>query len=258
MLKKILATALAALALAAHADTLLERIQNKGTITIGTEGVYPPFSYHDDSGKLTGYDVEVARLVADKLGVTVTFEETPWDAMLAGLKAGRFDLVANQVALSTPERRDTFDLSEPYSWSGQMVVARKSDGRTINALADIKGLKATQVLTSNHTHRAREVGADIVAVDSLTQGLILLEQGRADIALNDSLALLDYLKQKPDSQLEPVWRSPQDEQLGAGFVANKGNEEALAKISAAIVELREEGKLKALGEQYFGQDISQP
>ena len=92
---------------AAAEGSLLARIDNKGTVTVGTEGTYAPFTYHDESGKLTGYYVEVTRAVADKLGVKVDFKETQWDAMLAGLKAGRFDIVANQVSLTTPERRAT-------------------------------------------------------------------------------------------------------------------------------------------------------
>ena len=96
-------------------ESLLDRINNKSTITVGTEGTYAPFTYHDASGKLTGYDVEVTRAVAEKLGVKVDFKETQWEAMLAGLKGERFDIVANQVALTTPERKATFDKSEPYS-----------------------------------------------------------------------------------------------------------------------------------------------
>ena len=95
--------------------SLIDRINQKGTITVGTEGTYAPFSYHDASGKLTGYDVEVVRAVAEKLGVKVEFKETQWDSMMAGLKAGRFDIVANQVALTSPERQKTFDKSESYS-----------------------------------------------------------------------------------------------------------------------------------------------
>ncbi|MFV1050319.1 transporter substrate-binding domain-containing protein, partial [Klebsiella pneumoniae] len=82
---------------AGASGSLIERINNKGTITVGTEGTYAPFTYHDKDGKLTGYDVEVTRAVADKLGVKVEFKETQWDSMMAGLKAGRFDVVANQV-----------------------------------------------------------------------------------------------------------------------------------------------------------------
>ena len=128
--------------------SLIERINNKGTITVGTEGTYAPFSYHDKDGKLTGYDVEVTRAVADKLGVKVEFKETQWDSMMAGLKAGRFDVVANQVGLTSPERQATFDKSEPYSWSGAVLVVRKDDNK-IKSPADIKGVKTAQSLTSN-------------------------------------------------------------------------------------------------------------
>ena len=255
MFKRIFTAAALALAVQAQADSLLERINNKGTITVGTEGTYVPFTYHDESGKLTGYDVEVARLVGEKLGVTVKFEETPWDSMMAGLKAERFDLVANQVALSSPERQATFDKSESYNYYGAMLVV-KADNDSIKTISDIKGKKAAQTLTSNYGERAKQEGAEIVPVDGMAQSMMLIAQGRADLTLNNSLALLDYFKKNPNHGLTSVWEVPREEKLGAGLVANKGNEEALAKISAAIVQLREEGKLKALGEQFFGEDVS--
>ena len=237
------------------ADSLLERINNKGTITVGTEGTYAPLTYHDASGKLTGYDVEVTRAVAEKLGVKVEFKETVWDSMMAGLKAGRFDIVANQVALTTPERRATFDKSESYSWSGAMMVVR-SDEDSIKTLDDIKGRKAAQSLTSNSGELAREKQANIVPVDGLAQSLLVVQQKRADLTLNDSLAILDYLKKNPNAGLKTAWEAPAEDKLGSGFIVNKGNDEALAKISAAVVELQKDGTLKKLGEQFFGKDIS--
>lgn len=235
--------------------SLIERINNKGIVTVGTEGTYAPFTYHDQDGKLTGYDVEVTRLVAEKLGFTVEFKETQWDGMLAGLKSGRFDLVANQVALTTPERQATFDKSEPYNWSGPMMLARADENR-IASLNDIRGLKAAQTLSSNYGEMAVEAKAEIVPVDGMAQALAQVQQKRADLTLNDSLALLDYLKKTPDSGLKVVWQAESDRKVGAGLIANKNNDEAIAKISAAIVELRNEGKLKELGERFFGADVS--
>ena len=109
MKKWLLATLALAFTHAYAADSLLERINAHGTVTIGTEGTYAPFTYHDESGKLTGYDIEVTRAIAEKLGITVDFQETLWDGMLAGLKSGRFDAVANQVTLGTPDGRDGAD-----------------------------------------------------------------------------------------------------------------------------------------------------
>ena len=103
---------------------------------------------------------------------------------------------------------------------------------------------------------AKAAGAEIVPVDGLAQALILVQQKRADFTFNDSLALLDYLKKTPDSGLRVAWRANAAEKVGAGFVANKGNDEALAKISAAVEELRADGTLKKLGEQFFGEDVS--
>ena len=160
MLKKLALLAACAWAAgvspAMAADSLLDRINAKGTITVGTEGTYAPFTYHETDGTLTGYDVEVTRAIARKLGVTVEFKETQWDAMLAGLKAGRFDLVANQVALTTPERQATFDKSEPYSWSGAMMLVR-ADNDDIKSLEDVKGRKAAQTLSSNYGELATKI-----------------------------------------------------------------------------------------------------
>lgn len=255
-MKKLLIGALAALSFAANAETLLERIENKGTIIVATDGAYPPFSYHDENGRLTGYDVEVTRLVGEKLGVTIDFKETLWDAMLAGLKAGRFDLVANQVTLHNDERRAAFDAAEPYTWTGAMILVHKDSTHQINTLSDVKGLKAAQSLNSNFATMATDAGAEIVPAESLPQELALVTQKRADFTMNDALAYLDYLRKNPDAPLKSAWRAPQEERVPSGLVAAKGNGEALALISKALVELREEGKLKALGEQFFGEDVS--
>ena len=209
-------------------SSLLDKINSKGTIIVGTMGTYAPFTYHEKDGKLTGYDVEVTRAVAEKLGVKVEFKESPWDAMMSGLKAGRFDVVANQVALTSPEAR----------------------------LRNIKGIKTAVMLASNYDEVAQKMGADIVHTDTMAQGLMLVQQKRAELTLNDELSLLDYLKKTPDSGLKSVWRTPDTEKLGAGLVINKGNEAALEKINGAMKELQEDGTLKRLGEQFFGEDVS--
>lgn len=238
----------------AVSGSLIERINNKGTVIVGTEGTYAPFTYHDKDGKLTGYDVEVTRAVAEKLGVKVEFKETQWDSMMAGLKAGRFDVVANQVGLTSPERQATFDKSDPYSWSGAVLVARNDSN--IKSIADIKGVKTAQSLTSNYGEKAKAAGAELVPVDGLAQSLTLIEQKRADATLNDELAVLDYLKKNPNASVKIVWSAPADEKVGSGLIVNKGNDEAVAKFSTAINELKADGTLKKLGEQFFGKDIS--
>ena len=84
----------------------------------------------------------------------------------------------------------------------------------------------------------------------------MVQQKRAELTLNDELSFLDYLKKNPDSGLKIVWTAPKEQKVGAGLIVNKGNDEALAKLSEATKALHEDGTLKRLGEQFFGKDVS--
>ena len=241
---------------ASGGSDMLQRINDGGTINVGTEGTYPPFTYHDESGKLTGYDVEVTRAVADKLGVDVEFKETQWDAMLAGLDSKRFDMVANQVSLTTPERQAKYDLAQPYSWSGAVVLAPTDDNR-YSSWDNLKGLRSAQSLSSNYGELAERYQAEIVPVDGMAQAIQLVKQGRADFTMNDNLAVLDYLKKFPDSGLEIKLVAPADEQRGSGLALLKGNDAVVMKLNEAMSELHADGTLTKLSEEFFGADISQ-
>ena len=234
---------------------LLQRINSGGTINIGTEGTYPPFSYHDVSGKLTGYDVEVSRAVADKLGVSVEFKETQWDAMLAGLDSKRFDMVANQVSLTTPERKAKYDKAMAYSWSGAVVLAPTDDNR-YSSWESLKGLRTAQSLSSNYGELAERYQAEIVPVDGMAQAVQLVKQDRADFTMNDNLAVLDYLKNFPDSGLEIKLTAPASELRGSGLILRKGDDAVVAKIDEAMSALQKDGTLTKLSQQFFGADIS--
>ncbi|MDN5567006.1 MAG: amino acid ABC transporter substrate-binding protein [Psychrobacter sp.] len=234
---------------------LLQRINSGGTINVGTEGTYPPFTYHDVSGKLTGYDVEVTRAVADKLGVTVEFKETQWDAMLAGLDAERFDMVANQVSLTTPERQAKYDKASAYSWSGAVVLAPTDDNR-YSSWEGLKGLRTAQSLSSNYGELAERYEAEIVPVDGMAQAVQLVKQDRADFTMNDNLAVLDYLKNFPDSGLEIKLVAPASEKRGSGLVLLKGDDAVVAKLDEAMAALQADGTLTKISQEFFGADIS--
>ena len=238
------------------AADLLERVENHATIFVGTEGTYAPFTYHDVYGNLTGYDVEVTRAVAKKLGVQVVFKETQWDAMLAGLNNHRFDLVANQVGLTSAKRRAKYDVTDRYSYSGAVAVVREEDDRVQN-WKTLRGLKAAQSFTSNYGEMARKYGARIVVVDGLAQSLQLVLQKRADVTMNDRLAVLDFLHKHPDAPLKIVLRADKSQQVGSGFVFNKGNQTVIARFNAALKEVRDEGTLKTLSDRFFGEDVSE-
>ena len=107
-------------------DDSLKKIQDAGVINIGLEGDWQPFSYHDENDDLVGYDVEVAKGVAEKLGVEAKITEAPWDGLLTGLSTGVYDIVVNGVDV-TEEREKTFDFSDPYAYDHIDLVTLKDN-----------------------------------------------------------------------------------------------------------------------------------
>lgn len=223
------------------------------TLTVATEGTYKPFSYHDESGELVGYDVEVAEAVAENLGVEVTFEETQWDAIFAGLDAGRFDTIANQVTI-TPEREADYVFSAPYTVStGVLVVAADND--EITSFEDLDGRTTAQSLTSNWNELAQESGAEVEAVEGWAQAVALLEQDRVDATINDSLTYLDYANTEDASGIKVAAETEEESQ--SAFVVTPEREALAEAIDGALEDLRADGTLAELGEKYFGEDVSE-
>jgi len=224
-----------------------------GTLTIGTEGTYKPFTFHDESGELTGYDVEIAEAVAEKLGLEVRFEETEWDGIFAGLEAGRFDVIANQVSINE-ERQAQYLLSEPYTVSPGVIIV-SADNTDIEGFDDLEGKRAAQSATSNWYELSASYGAEIETVEGWNESIALLRDGRIDYTLNDKLTFLDYVQTEGATDIKEVAETD-DPSLNA-FALAQGNDELLADIDAALAELAADGTLAEIGEKYFGVDVSQ-
>jgi cystine transport system substrate-binding protein len=221
------------------------------TLRVGTEGTYAPFSFQGTDGELTGYDVEVARAVAGKLGREVEFVQTPWDAIFAGLEAKRFDLVANQVTIND-ERRAKYDLSEPYTVSEGVIVTR-ADETGITTLADLRGRTTAQSATSNWAQVARDAGANVEAVEGFVQAIQLLKDGRIDATVNDTLAVGAYQRASNDTGIKIAGTTGDTSEQAFAALKDSG---LIADVNRALGELRADGTLKTISEKYFGSDVS--
>ena len=246
------ATPVAQTAEAPAGGSLADRIASKGTIVVGTEGTYAPFTFRNEKGELTGYDVDVMNEVGKRLGVKVEYKETQWDAIFAGLNSNRFDLIANQVGVND-ERKAKYEFSQAYTYSRPVVVTRADDA-SITKFEDIKGKKTAQSLTSNYGKMAEKYGADITGVEGLAQAIELLKQKRIDLTLNDELAILDYLKTKGDAGLKIALRGDDVETMA--FVFNKGNDKAIAEINKQLDAMHQDGTFAKISTKYFGKDVS--
>jgi len=226
-----------------------------GTLTVATEGTYRPFSFHADggTGDLTGFDVDIITAVAEKLDLKVDFQETQWDAIFAGLDAGRFDVIANQVTIND-ERSAKYLFSEPYTVSpGVIVVDEKDD--SISSFADLKGKTTAQSLTSNWNDLAVQSGAKVEGVEGWAQAVALLRQGRVDATVNDKLTFLDYEKTDGPTGLKIA---AETEDAGKqAFAFAKGKKALVTAIDGALDELRADGTLAKISDKYFGDDVTE-
>lgn len=235
-------------------DDLLETIQKRGTIIVGLEGDWAPWSYVDENDELTGYDVEVAKAIADKLGVEIQIVPGEWDGLFAGMDAGRYDMVVNGVEV-TEERADKYDFSTPYAYIRTALIV-KGDNDSIKTFEDLKGKKTANSIASTYMNLAESYGATCYGVSTLDETLTMVLQGRVDATLNAIVSFTDYMAQHPDSNLKVV--ATTEEASNVAIPMRKGDETASLReaVNKAIDELREDGTLSELSTRFFGEDIS--
>ena len=234
---------------------LLAQIQERGEIVIAMEGTWAPWTYHDESGTLVGFDVEVGQQIAQALGVEATFVEGEWDGLLAGLDAGRYDIMINGVDI-TEERSDAYDFSEPYAYNRTAVIV-SADNTDITSMEDLAGKHTANTISSTYAEVAEQYGAEVTGVDDLNQTFELLLSGRIDATLNAEVTYYDYMEAHPDANLKIACLDPQATQVAIPF--RKGEETASLReaVDRALADMRESGTLTELSEKYFGTDITQ-
>jgi len=243
------------LALPAAADSLAA-IKKNGVLNIGLEGTYPPFGYQDEDGKLVGFDVDVARAVAERMGLKPNFIPAKWEGILAALDVGRFDIVANQVTM-TSAREKVYDFSTPYTYSGLQLLVRKDRLKDIKGPDDLAGKKVGVLLGTNHEQwlQANTPKAEIRTYeDDATRNQDLLV-GRIDAIMNDRLIVQSTTK-RYGGQLVATGEPLSHER--EALAIKKGNAELLAAVNAALASLAADGTLTKISQKWFSDDVTHP
>ncbi|WP_125708416.1 transporter substrate-binding domain-containing protein [Companilactobacillus zhongbaensis] len=225
-----------------------------GTLTIGLEGTYAPYSYREN-GKLTGFEVDFAKALAKKMDLKAKFVPTKWDSLIAGLNSKTFDIVINNVG-ETKDREKHYIFAKPYVQSKSVLIT-KEDDPSIKSVDDLKGVKVAEGTGTDNYNKAKKFGANIVPSSDFATTMSMIKQGRVKATINSREAFLTWQKDNKNSGLKyqviPTNKIPNTK---IAPIFNKDSTALRDKVNKAEQELREDGTLKRLSIKYFGEDIS--
>ncbi|MDR1655205.1 MAG: ABC transporter substrate-binding protein [Treponema sp.] len=230
----------------------------KGVLTVGMEIGYPPMEYYAEDGKTPlGFDVEMAKAIAAKMGLGVEFVDTAWDGIFAGVDTGKYDCIISSVTY-TEERADVFNFTKPYIANSQLLVVRKDSAVKPASLEDVKGLRLTyQAETTSDTLATEWIertGAkvEVFEYDKVMNCFDELKLNRVDVILVDSVVAADYLAPANNPFLITAEVS-NDEVLA--ICLKKGNDALTDALNKALDELYADGALKKISQTVFGTDV---
>ena len=233
----------------------LARIKAAGKITIATEGVWAPFTYHDETtDELVGFDVEIAAAIAEKLGVEADFKEVAFDGGLTGVTTGTFDMMANGVDV-TDDRKETYDFTHPYAYDHAVVVTLASNN-DINSFDDLAGKTTANSAGSTYEAMGIEHGATCSNVDTIGETMTLVLNGTVDATINANTSAQDYFKTTGTTELKVAAMDDEVTMYAIPLAKGADNDSLREAINQAISELREDGTLAEISNKYFGADIT--
>lgn len=250
--------ALALTAVLAFAGTAqagkIEEIRERGTVRIGVSLGGEPIGFRDDKNNPVGYDVDVATRLAEKLGVPVEFTDVSGDARISMLVSGQLDIVVANTS-ATLERAKTVDFSIPYNRAGLRVIVQKDAG--IASLKDLAGKKVVVGRgTTGESFLKRSVpDAELVYTDNFSpDGVLLLQQKRADAAIEDS-SLLDYLATKNENLVTLAGLYSNDP---IGIAVAKGDPEFLRWLDMFVSDYIQSGAYEVNYKKWWGEKANPP
>lgn len=239
----------------ASSDTSLTDIQAKGTLVLGCDNEFPPMGFVDENGELTGFDIELAGLVCEKLGVTLEATPIDWATKEAQLQGGSIDVIWNGYTI-TQARDKKVEYTKPYL-NNAVVIAVKADSdiQTIDDLKDkviasqsessgLAAVNKNEFLTAN--------AKEMKEYNTFTEAMLDLQSVRVDAVAIDKVVANYMIKQTPGTY-RLLDETLGDELYGIG--CRKGAVALREAIDNALDELNEDGSIETLSNKYFGTNV---
>lgn len=234
-------------------ETTLDKIKQAGVMKFAMDATYPPMEFVDSNHNLTGFDVDVAKAVAKKMGVKAQFVNISWDAVFSALASKKFDVI--QCALSiTDERKKTLVFTDPYVYGGNALYVKKGGNSSIKTESDLSGKTAgCQIGTTAQDVLSKVSGIkEVKKYNSSVEEFMDLDNGRVDLVACDPM-VGDYYSLQNKGKYERLKLNLTKEPIGVGF--RKADTTLRDAYNKALNELKNDGTLSKLSIKYFGYDV---
>lgn len=240
---------------AAPADKSWEDIKAKGYFTVGLDDSFPPMGFRDEKGEIVGFDIDLAKKAAEKMGVQVKFQPVVWSGIIMELDNKNIDVVWNGMTI-TDERKAKINFSKPYL-ANRLIIITKKDS-PIKSKADLKGKKVAVQAGSSAVDAVKKEDAtfkslkELVEFSNYTEALMDVNAGRVDAVVIDEVVGRYYIAKKADlyKVLDDNFGS---EEYGIGI--RKSDVAFQTELQKAIDAMNADGSSKAISEKWFGADI---
>ncbi len=236
----------------AHADEL-KTLQESGELRVAMSGQYPPFSFANEQNEVVGFDASIGEAIAERMGLKAKIVTTPFDGIIAGLLAKKYDAVVASMTI-TPEREKAVDFVGPYYHAGRAIVV-KGDS-PIQKLEDLNGKTVGVTLGDAHEKWARAQGnLTVRSYKGLPEMLVDLDAGRIDALVMDSIPVMVAVKET--GQKVRILDTPNIEggRVALGIAIRKNNPELKAKMQKILEDMFADGSYEKISMKWIGRDI---
>jgi len=237
-----------------------ESTLDKDTLIVGLDDAFAPMGFRDEKGEIVGFDVDLAKELGERLEKEVTFQPIDWTMKEAELQSGNIDFIWNGYTI-TDERKEKVDFSTPYLKNSQVIVTLANSD--IKVKSDLSGKKVgAQNQSSAVTAMEKEAelyasfnGGKAITFEDNNQALMDLEAGRVDAIVADEILVRYYIQLKGEEKFNVLVENFGEEEYGVGM--RKNDTKMVEKFNEILKEMKEDGTMKKISEQWFGEDITE-
>ncbi len=237
-------------------DASLEKVKEKGVFVVGLDDNFPPMGFRDGNNDIVGFDIDLAKEVSKRLNVEVKFQPIDWSANQQELNTGNIDCLWNGLSI-TPAREESMKLSKPYMNNNMMIVIKKDAGMTnLDSLKDkrlaLQGGSTAEVALDDKADLKKSLKEVVYFKDNI-MALMDLDKGGVDAVLMDDVAARYYIKNN-DKDFVILDESLSQEKYAVGF--RKGDIALCSAVENALSEIKKDGTLAKISNDWFGKDIT--